>query len=232
VPQIFALRLRITEQMEIDLDGDLAEELAAEAEERGFESPAAYARWVLQHREAVLDPPGEQLASRIDGLEDEIERLRGAIEAAGSPEAASVEAEGWIDESRDQTAWDDDTETDEGGGFDFSGGTDADSASLETPAESATTSESDLATESGSAASPDSPDEQPEPDELDESGVSEFAYSNDLEPPPETDDEPVEAGDASEEPEDGADDDEIADAIADIDLADEDEETDAESADE
>ncbi|WP_181685923.1 hypothetical protein [Halorhabdus salina] len=216
--------------MEIDLDGDLAGDLEAEAEERGFDSLEAYVRWLLEHREAVLRPPGDRLASRIDALEDEIEHLRGAIEAAGTPDAASIKAEDWIDESRDQTDWDDDTETATGGGFEFSGGTGTESDELDAPAESPTTSGGDSVDESDHAASLDPQDEQSTSDELEESGISEFAYSDDLEPPPESDDEPAEADDTSEEPEDGADDDEIADAIADIDLAEEDEAADAESS--
>ncbi|WP_158855528.1 hypothetical protein [Halorhabdus sp. CUG00001] len=211
--------------MELDLDGDLAGDLTAEATERGFDSPEAYARWLLEHREAVLRPPGEQLASRIDALESEIERLRGAIEATGSLEDVSIEAEEWIDESRDQTAWDDDTETAEAGGFEFAGDTETESDGPDTPAESSPPSE----TEAGSATSLDSQDEQPTPDTLEDTGVSEFAYSDDLEPPSESGDEPAEADDAGEKAEGGADDDEIADAIADIDLAEEDKAADADS---
>ncbi|ERJ06113.1 hypothetical protein HLRTI_001876 [Halorhabdus tiamatea SARL4B] len=183
--------------MDLDLDPDLAETLAEEADERGFKSAEAYARWLLEHRQAVLQPPGERVEARLDQLAGRVESLAAALtdEALDQPRtsATSSDPSDWFDASRESHAWnpdqdettlaDEDTSQTEPEGFAFVG-------------------EDDVGTED---------------DEV-EASASAFAYSDDLEPPGETADESPEP---PAEPEDGADDDEIADAIADVDIEEE-----------
>lgn len=201
--------------MEIDLDGELAADLAAEAEERGFDTSEAYVQWLLEHREAVLTQPGERLASRVESLQGEIERLRAAIESdrpafdaehgAGSDQTVQAERD-----AEDETG---------GGGFEFGEAESADadvesdatefpySSSLEPPAEPSDQSGQSAAsgdegvTLSGTSEESDSPTaEDVTGPETEASGPADAAAAE------------------SAESDEGADDDEIADAIADIDL--------------
>ena len=180
--------------MDLDLDPDLRESLSAEADARGFATTEAYVRWLLEHRQAVLQPPGERVEARLERLANRVESLTRHLSEAGldRPQtgATSSEPADWFDASRESDTWDADEEAATGAdeataqaGFAFVGeDTEAD-------------------------------------DEADES-VSEFAYSDDLEPPGDAPEEPTES---ASEPDDGADDDEIADAIADVDIEAEDE---------
>jgi len=193
--QFFAPTSPTGEGMELDLDPETVDSLAEEADERGFESPAAYVEWLLEHRESILRPPGERLQARIEDVEDELARLRRSFEEGVATEITVESGTGGTVESDAEGAW-----FDEG----RSSGTDQDKTS------------------EFSEANPE------ESDEPDEGGVSEFAYSTDLEPPAEdtsgedtrateTEAEPVE-----DDPADAADDDEIAEALAEVDLDDED----------
>jgi hypothetical protein len=195
--------------MEIDPDEELRQALSTEADERGFDDVEAYVRWILRHREAVLNPPGDRLAGRIERVESEVKRLRKAIESGESPSVAESGESPSAAESGDPLS---SGESEPGGTawFDESRGEPTES--------SGEASDADFEF-GGTESTADSGDDE----------VSEFAYSSDLEPPGEEsttesteESASVETEAAEEEPEDGADDDEIADAIADIDLAEED----------
>ncbi|MFB6200610.1 MAG: hypothetical protein ABEI98_01220 [Halorhabdus sp.] len=163
--------------MEIDLDPDLAEELAREANERGFDGPDAYAQWVLAHRQSVIQPPDERLQARLDRVESELERLRRTI-TEGFETEITVESGPDVGDSPAAGAW-----FDEGG-----------------------------------ADAPDADGDDDVAESADTAGVSEFAYSGDLEPPAEDIDQETQP--VEEAPEDAADDDEIAQALADVELED------------
>lgn len=170
--------------MEIELDPDLAEALAAEADERGFDGTEAYARWLLEHREGVVQPPGERLQARLDRVEDELQRLRRTLEDG-------FETEITVESGTDVTDG-------PSGGVWFDERTSEDS-------------------DAGDAIDDVGREEQL--DEGEENGdVSEFAYSDDLEPPADVDEH------VEEELEDAADDDEIAEALANVELEDEEDE--------
>lgn len=182
--------------MDLDLDPDLRESLSAETDARGFATTEAYVRWLLEHRQAVLQPPGERVEARVERLAGRVESLTRALAAEGLEQprtsATSSEPADWFDASRESDAWDADG--------DEATGADEATAQAETAGFAFVGEDADA------------------DDEAAES-VSEFAYSDDLEPPGETADESPEP---ASEPEDGADDDEIADAIADIDIDEED----------
>ncbi|WEL16594.1 hypothetical protein SVXHr_0413 [Halorhabdus sp. SVX81] len=204
--------------MDLDLDPDLGESLSAEAEQRGFATTEAYVHWLLEHRQSVLQPPGERIEARLEQLEGRIESLTLALEDAGveqSSVATSSEPAAWFDASRETDTWDD---TSSGAAADTATGT---PGAEPTPQEPDADAPDDAADQTGFAFG-DEADAEAATDE----SVSEFAYSDDLEPPGES---TAEAPEPTSEPEDGADDDEIADAIADIDI-DEEEATDTESA--
>ena len=167
--------------MEIDLDSGTIDALAAEADERGFESPEAYVRWLLEHRESILRPPGEQLAARLERVEGELERLRRTLEDGFETEITVESGAGGVPDAGSEGEWFDERRT------------------------------SGEGTESG-------PDDESFDVPEEDAGVSEFAYSADLEPPAE--DAGTETS-VEEEPENAADDDEIAEALADVELEDE-----------
>lgn len=178
--------------MELDLEADLVAELAAEADQQGFDSPEAYARWLLAHRDAVLNPPEDQLLGHLERLEIEVDRMRAMIE--------SDRSQGDRDRTSGQ-AW-----------FDTAAG-------VQSSPQADKANETSFQFGAGDATT----------DETGEEGVNEFAYSSDLEPPDKVTEtaSPAEASAQTEATsgelaDDGADDDEIADAIADVDLAEED----------
>ena len=181
--------------MELDLDPATIDALAAEADERGFESPEAYAGWLLEHRESILRPPGEQLQARLERVEGQLERLRHTLEDGVATEITVESGPSDRSEPQSETEW-------------FDEGRSAD--------------------ETTSAVSGEFDDEPAEDTATTDAGVSEFAYSDELDPPPEDDagESPVE-----DDPEAAADDDEIAEALADIELEDEEQAADADEED-
>jgi len=200
--------------MDLDLDPTVAESLSAEAERRGFETTEAYVRWLLEHRQSVLQPPGERIEARLEQLEGRIESLTLALQEGNlehsPPSTPSSEPSDWIDASRETDTWDD-----TGTGVVDAEPTAGSTGAVPTPEESDANADAsvpeDAAGDEGGFAFGGEADEEA----TTEDSVSEFAYSDDLEPPDGGD----EATDApATEPEDGADDDEIADAIADIDI--------------
>jgi len=200
--------------MDLDLDPTVAESLSAEAERRGFETTEAYVRWLLEHRQSVLQPPGDRIEARLEQLEGRIESLTLALQEGNlehsPPSTPSSEPSDWIDASLETDTWDD-TGTDVAGTERETDATGTAPTAREPDANADADVPEDAAGDEGGFAFGDQADDEATTDD----SVSEFAYSDDLEPPDGGD----EATDApASEPEDGADDDEIADAIADIDI--------------
>jgi len=196
--------------MDLDLDPDLVDSLSAEADARGFATTEAYVRWLLEHREAVLQPPGERVEARLEQLTGRIDSLTQALADTGLDQSrvapTSSEPSDWFDASRETDTWDDDR-SGVAGVETATGATGTDPTARET--ETAVTDDTSGDEDGGFAfVGADDAEEATE-------SVSEFAYSDDLEPPAESTDESPEPEPI---PEDGADDDEIADAIADIDI--------------
>ncbi|WP_136689238.1 hypothetical protein [Halorhabdus amylolytica] len=176
--------------MEIDLDPETVDALAAEADERGFESPEAYASWLLEHRESILRPPGEQLAARLERVEGQLQRLRRTLEDGFATEITVESGAGGLPDASAEGEWFDENRASGEGGKQAS------------------------ADEFGEGSADDIEDSAPA------DSVSEFAYSDSLEPPAEdAPPEPPIEGESA----DAADDDEIAEALAEVELEDENE---------
>ncbi|WP_135663827.1 hypothetical protein [Halorhabdus rudnickae] len=201
--------------MEIDLDPETVDSLAEEAAERGFESPEAYARWLLEHRQSILRPPGEQLESRLQRVEGELERMRRTLEDGFASEITVESGTNGLSDTTEEGEWFDEGRTAGDESSQASADEFGETSAEDSPVEFGETSAEDSPAEFGETPAEDPADES---DDAADGSVSEFAYSDQLEPPA---DEPAAEASVEEEPEDAADDDEIAEALAEVELEDE-----------